>query len=198
MDGIVTVEEATARRGDVFAMFDMNEDGLLDAEEYVLFDETRALDMENNGGHGRGAMVQASEGMTLPFNDVDADGAVSLAEFLGQAPAWIAAWTATATASSRPPISARTAAETTLSGAPGNRAHHQRKGDHRMGLKASASTAAGFATCPNRRFWRSPFPRKRTTPASTAAMPTACAPTIPTAPPCSTRWRSRRTATASA
>jgi hypothetical protein len=70
-------------------MFDMNEDGLLDAEEYVLFDETRALDMENNGGHGRGAMVQASEGMTLPFNDVDADGAVSLAEFLGQAPAWI-------------------------------------------------------------------------------------------------------------
>jgi hypothetical protein len=59
MDGIVTVEEATARRGDVFAMFDMNEDGLLDAEEYVLFDETRALDMENNGGHGRGAMMQA-------------------------------------------------------------------------------------------------------------------------------------------
>jgi hypothetical protein len=38
-----------------------------------------------------GAMMQASEGMTLPFNDVDADGAVSLAEFLGQAPAWIAA-----------------------------------------------------------------------------------------------------------
>jgi hypothetical protein len=28
--------------------------------------------------------------MTLPFNDVDADGAVSLAEFLGRAPAWIA------------------------------------------------------------------------------------------------------------
>jgi hypothetical protein len=90
-DGVVTLEEATARRGDVFAMFDMNEDGLLDAEEYVLFDETRALDMENNGGHGRGAMMQASEGMTLPYNDVDADGAVSLGEFLGQAPAWIAA-----------------------------------------------------------------------------------------------------------
>jgi Ca2+-binding EF-hand superfamily protein len=90
MDGIVTVEEATARRGDVFAMFDMNEDGLLDAEEYVLFDETRALDMENNGGHGQGAMMRVSEGMTLPFNDVDADGAVSLEEFLARVPTWIA------------------------------------------------------------------------------------------------------------
>jgi hypothetical protein len=89
-DGVVTLEEATARRGDIFAMFDMNEDGLLDAEEYVLFDETRALDMENQGGHGRGAMMQASEGMTLTFNDVDADGAVSLAEFVGRAPSWIA------------------------------------------------------------------------------------------------------------
>jgi hypothetical protein len=28
--------------------------------------------------------------MTLPFNDVDADGAVSLEEFLGQVPTWIA------------------------------------------------------------------------------------------------------------
>jgi hypothetical protein len=90
MDGIVTVEEATARRGDVFAMFDMNEDGLLDAEEYVLFDETRALDMENNGGHGQGAMMRVSEGMTLPFNDDDADGAVSLEEFLARVPTWIA------------------------------------------------------------------------------------------------------------
>lgn len=89
-DGIVTLEEVTLRRGDVFAMFDANEDGLLDAEEYVLFDETRALDMENNGGHGQGAMMRAGEGMTLVFNDADADGAVSLAEFLGQAPAWIA------------------------------------------------------------------------------------------------------------
>lgn len=90
IDGIVTVEEVTLRRGDVFAMFDANEDGLLDAEEYVLFDETRALDMENNGGHGQGAMMRASEGMTLVFNDVDADGAVSREEFLGQVPAWIA------------------------------------------------------------------------------------------------------------
>jgi hypothetical protein len=43
-------------------------------------------------------------------------------------------------------------------------------------------TAAGSATCPNRRCWRSPSPPRRTTPASTAAMPSGCAPTTPTAP----------------
>jgi Ca2+-binding EF-hand superfamily protein len=90
MDGAVTVEEATARRGDVFFMFDANEDGLIDAGEYVAFDETRARDMEGQGGHGQGAMRRADEGMTLLFNDVDADGAVSREEFLGQVPAWIA------------------------------------------------------------------------------------------------------------
>jgi Ca2+-binding EF-hand superfamily protein len=90
MDGIVTVDEATARRGDVFFMFDANEDGLIDAEEYVAFDETRARDMEGQGSHGQGAMRRADEGMTLLFNDVDADGAVSREEFLGQVPAWIA------------------------------------------------------------------------------------------------------------
>lgn len=90
MDGIVTVEEATARRGDVFFIFDANEDGLIDAEEYVAFDETRARDMEGQGGHGQGAMRRADEGMTLFFNDVDADGTVSRDEFLAQVPAWIA------------------------------------------------------------------------------------------------------------
>jgi hypothetical protein len=97
-DGTVTVAEATERRADVFAMFDMNEDGLLDAEEYVLFDETRARDMELQGGHGQGqgqgqgqnTMLRASEGLTLGFNDLDGDGAVSLDEFMSRAAAWIA------------------------------------------------------------------------------------------------------------
>jgi hypothetical protein len=90
MDGAVTVAEATARRGDVFFMFDANEDGLIDAAEYVVFDETRARDMEGQGAHGQGAMRRADAGMTLAFNDVDADGAVSREEFLAQVPAWIA------------------------------------------------------------------------------------------------------------
>ena len=71
-------------------MFDQNEDCSLDAEEYVLFDETRAADMENNaGGHGNGG-ERIQEGLTLGFNDTNADGAVSKEEFVSNSAAWVA------------------------------------------------------------------------------------------------------------
>ncbi len=88
-DGQVTLAEAAERRGDVFVTFDANEDGFLDAEEYVLFDEARANDMEGQGDHGRGAMKRAADGMLLERNDIDGDGKVSRDEFLTQAEAWI-------------------------------------------------------------------------------------------------------------
>lgn len=88
-DGVVSLAEITERRGDVFNMFDQDEDGSLTAEEYVLFDETRAADMENNaGGHGQGG-GRMQVGLTLEFNDIDGDGVVSKEEFVGQSAAWV-------------------------------------------------------------------------------------------------------------
>lgn len=89
-DGAVTAEEAARHRDEVFYMFDANEDGFLDAEEYVAFDEARANDMDGQRGHGQGAMKRAADGMTLGNNDTDADGKVSRDEFVGNAAAWIA------------------------------------------------------------------------------------------------------------
>lgn len=89
-DGAVTVAEAATRRGDVFLSFDYNEDGFLDAEEYVTFDEARANDMENQQGHGFGAAKRAADGMLRERNDTDGDGKVSRDEFLTNATAWIA------------------------------------------------------------------------------------------------------------
>ncbi|MDO7624321.1 MAG: EF-hand domain-containing protein [Loktanella sp.] len=87
-NGSVSSEEITERRGDIFVMFDQDEDGMLSAEEYVLFDETRAADMENNaGGHGKGG-DRMQEGLTLGFNDTDADGQVSKEEFVSNSAAW--------------------------------------------------------------------------------------------------------------
>ncbi|QFT69822.1 EF hand [Labrenzia sp. THAF35] len=89
-DGAVTAEEARERRGNVFASFDANDDGFLDAEEYVLFDEARAQDQAENEpkGMGKGARNPAN-GMRLEVNDIDGDGKVSEAEFLDNASSWI-------------------------------------------------------------------------------------------------------------
>lgn len=45
-DGQVTLAEVQERRGDLFYMFDANEDGMLNDDEYAMFDETRAADRE--------------------------------------------------------------------------------------------------------------------------------------------------------
>jgi len=90
-DGAVTAEEARERRGNVFASFDANEDGYLDAEEYVLFDQARALDQAENEPQGQGRRANnPANGMRLKINDTDGDGMVSEAEFLDNAAPWIA------------------------------------------------------------------------------------------------------------
>ncbi|MDA8586506.1 hypothetical protein N9L47_09600 [Rhodobacteraceae bacterium] len=43
----VTLAELTEKRGEVFYVFDSDENGFLNAEEYASFDDTRAADMEN-------------------------------------------------------------------------------------------------------------------------------------------------------
>jgi hypothetical protein len=89
-DGQVTVEEVASRRSDIFVSFDADDNGILDAEEYAFFDEARATshDGEEKGGHG--GERKAAVGMTLPFNDINADGSVSMEEFIGQSAAWLA------------------------------------------------------------------------------------------------------------
>jgi len=90
-DGVVSVEEIITRRGDVFFTFDADENGALDAEEYLPFDAARAQDMADNGGHGQGnGLRRAAEGMTLSFNDTDGNGAVSREEFLAHSADWLA------------------------------------------------------------------------------------------------------------
>ncbi len=89
-DGQVTVDEARSRRSDVFASFDANDDGYLDAGEYEVFDEARAQDQAANEpqGMGRGPGNPAN-GLRLEVNDTDGDGKVSEDEFLGNAASWI-------------------------------------------------------------------------------------------------------------
>ena len=89
-NGAVSLEEIMERREIVFNMFDNDQNGALDSEEYVIFDETRAADMENNaGGHGKGG-DRMQEGLTFDFNDIDTDGRVSKDEFLSNSAAWVA------------------------------------------------------------------------------------------------------------
>ena len=87
-DGKVTLDELRAKRSDIFYMLDQNEDGVLDSEEYDLFDATRAADHEEQGaGHGRG---QQGEGMAREVTDLNGDGIVTSEEFLTSSAAWFA------------------------------------------------------------------------------------------------------------
>lgn len=86
-NGAVTVAEATQRRDDVFSSFDANEDGILQDDEYTLFDEARAADMQ---GNGMGHQNAVSQGMERGMNDTNGDGVVSREEFVGMAGNWIA------------------------------------------------------------------------------------------------------------
>lgn len=85
-DGQVTLAEATQRRDDIFFMFDNDDNSVLDAAEYDVFDQTRADDMAVNG-HGMGP---ADEGMARQVADADGNGEVTKDEFLSVTPAWFA------------------------------------------------------------------------------------------------------------
>lgn len=85
-DASVSADEIASKRLDVFASFDANDDGQLDAEEYALFDEARANDQAQMGaGHGMG-MRRMAEPMTRAFSDTDGDGIVTAAEFAAASP----------------------------------------------------------------------------------------------------------------
>ncbi len=88
-DGHVSLADAEQKRGEIFIMFDQDEDGLLNSSEYDLFDETRQADMnENAGGHKKGAMRNVNNAMKREFNDVNGDGMVSQDEFVSKAADW--------------------------------------------------------------------------------------------------------------
>lgn len=89
-NGTATIEELREMRSNVFTSFDANEDGAIDAEEYVLFDEARAADVGNYQAGQRAQMQKVADGMSLPASDLDKDGRVSLDEFLAGADRWFA------------------------------------------------------------------------------------------------------------
>jgi hypothetical protein len=93
-DGSVTAAEVAAKRSEVFAMFDQDEDQTLTAAEWALVDDHMSMEMgQGKDGHGKGmghGMGKGGmagpgqavhEGMTPAFNDADGDGIVTLAEF---------------------------------------------------------------------------------------------------------------------
>ena len=88
-DGQVSLQEAQEKRTELFFMFDQDENGVLDAAEYTLFDETRQADMdENAGGHKKGPMRNVDKCMMRDFNDVNGDGEVSKDEFASKSEDW--------------------------------------------------------------------------------------------------------------
>ncbi|WP_137703048.1 EF-hand domain-containing protein [Marimonas lutisalis] len=93
-DGQVSLAEATERRGDVFAAFDADEDGVLSPEEHDLFDEARANDMRDHGiggsGGGPGNRHNPANCMLREVTDADGDGQVTREEFMQAVPAWYA------------------------------------------------------------------------------------------------------------
>lgn len=87
-DGQVSLSETKTKRAELFVMFDSDENGLLDSDEYDLFDETRRADMtENAGGHKKGGMRGVDKAMMRDFNDEDRDGMVSRDEFAAKSEA---------------------------------------------------------------------------------------------------------------
>ncbi len=89
-DGIATLDELREMRANVFFSFDTNEDGRLDAEEYVYFDEARANDVANYEAEQRDQMQAVADGMSLTASDTDGDGVVGREEFLAGTDGWFA------------------------------------------------------------------------------------------------------------
>jgi hypothetical protein len=81
-NGEVSPAEATEHRANIFASFDYDDDGTLSAEEYDTFGEARASAHEGKGqggGHGKN-----KSDMDRAKSDMDDNGLVTFAEFIGQ------------------------------------------------------------------------------------------------------------------
>ncbi len=90
-DGQVTLDEMRSKRGDIFYMLDQNENGVLDAAEYDMFDATRAADRAEQGGAcDHGGKGQQGEGMARSATDLNGDGQVTREEFLASTDTWFA------------------------------------------------------------------------------------------------------------
>jgi Ca2+-binding EF-hand superfamily protein len=88
-DGQVTLDEAREKRGDIFYMFDADENGMLNGPEYDQFDETRKADMDANGGGHMGQQMRSpNKGMMRQYNDPNGDGMVSRSEFMNGSISW--------------------------------------------------------------------------------------------------------------
>lgn len=96
-DGKVTLEEARSKRGEVFYMFDSDEDGTLNPDEWALVADHMQAEMdlksEMRPAKGQGQGQGQGKGMNGPgqamhaamspaFNDADGNGVVTEAEFV--------------------------------------------------------------------------------------------------------------------
>lgn len=89
-NGAATLEELREMRGNVFMAFDADQNDILDADEYVYFDETRANDVANYEAEQRDQMQAVADGMSLTTSDTDGDGVVGREEFLAGTDGWFA------------------------------------------------------------------------------------------------------------
>ena len=82
-DGTVTADDIAARRVEQFDMFDLNGDGAIAADEQANMAQTIAGQEEvNQAGHGmNGPGPRIHGAMTAEYNDVDANGIISAAEW---------------------------------------------------------------------------------------------------------------------
>ena len=87
-DGKVTLAEATERRTDMFAAFDADEDGVLNAEELDMIDAMRESEQAGLGEGAGPGRKRALGSMQRGMMDTDGDGTVSRDEFLSKTPRW--------------------------------------------------------------------------------------------------------------
>lgn len=88
-DGQVTLDEVLERRGDLFAGFDDDEDGLLTTEEFANHDLMREA-MWGAPGQARQQGRGYAVGDAFALLDADGDGRVGTEEFVAMGEAWFA------------------------------------------------------------------------------------------------------------
>lgn len=83
-NGEVTLAEAQEKRGDVFVMFDSNENGQMDAPEWQAIADHLAAEAANGNAPGmkRGPGKAIHDAMVPAFNDADGNGNVTKDEFV--------------------------------------------------------------------------------------------------------------------